>query len=52
MEMLLLISCTCNEAECRMLFTLSCLLCYPVACILTEGLLTQDDNHAYAGERM
>lgn len=46
MEILLLISRTCNKAECVMLFTLSCLHCHPAASILTEGFLTQDDNHA------
>lgn len=44
MEMLLLISCSCNKAECVMMFTLS-LLCHPEACGLVEGLLTHDDGH-------
>lgn len=50
--MLLLISRSCNKAECVVMFTLSCLVCHPAACSLAEGSLTQDDDHALAGERM
>lgn len=51
MEMLLLISCSCNKAECVMMFILF-LLYHSAACNPAEGLLTQGDDHTEAGERM
>lgn len=51
MEMLLLISCLCNKAECVMMFILS-LPYHSAARSPAEGLLNQGDDHTEAGGRM
>lgn len=44
-----LISCLGNKTKYAIIFILPYLLCYPAACSLVGGLLTQDDVHTKAG---